>query len=60
MATYRNLIWASVLTWASPCDANFAAGGFEGGGGGGGGAGWNKLHKGKIDQEFLKRGGGYF
>ena len=27
---YRNLIWTSVLTWASLCDANFVAGGFEG------------------------------
>ena len=35
----RNLIWGSVLTWASPCDANFAVFFFFGGGGGGGGGG---------------------
>ena len=28
---YRNLIWALFLMWASPCDVNFAAGGFDGG-----------------------------
>ena len=26
-----NLIWASLLTWASPCDVNFSAGGLGGG-----------------------------